>query len=438
MCLRDNHCKTVVDESWLDNPNPTHQKISDCLKNLAAWGNKRFGDIPRKRKKIEETLKALIPKSHEAGIKYKIKETENNLNDLLESEEVWWSQRSRAQWLQFGDKKMRFFHQKASQRKERNWIDSIQDKSDRTVNDETGIGQVLTNYFQSLFSNSNPDVTTIEEATSVIKDRISNDMKDMLGREFTKEVSSALNQMKPNAAPGSDGMPALFYQKFWDKVGADVVSMVLDILNGNIDPGFINQTFICLIPKVKKPKHPRDFRPISLCNMSFKIVTKTIANRLKLILSRIVGPFLSAFVPGRLITNNVLIAFETFHFMRKKQKAKNGYIGLKLDMAKAYDRIEWNFLENVLLTMGFPTNWVALVLKCVSSVSFSVLLNGRPLSYFSPQRGLRQGDPLSPYLFILCAEVFSGLILRAQERRSLHGIRIARNAPEISHLFRNP
>lgn len=145
--------------------------------------------------------------------------------------------------------------------------------------------------------------------------------------------------------------------------------------------------------------------------------------------------FQSAFAPNRLITDNAIIAFETFHYMRKKRSGKVGYVGLKLDMAKAYDRIEWPFLHRVLVDMGFPCYWVNLIMKCVSSVSFSILINGNPSPSFYPKRGLRQGDPLSPYLFILCAKVLSGLILKSQERRALHGICIARSAPEISHLF---
>lgn len=241
--------------------------------------------------------------------------------------------------------------------------------------------------------------------------------------------------MKPTAAPGPEGMPSLFYQKFWSIVRDDVINLALDILNNGGNPESINHTFICLIPKKKKPKHTGDFRPISLCNAIFKMITKTIANRLKLILPDIVHHYQSAFVPGRLITDNALIAFDAFHYMHKRTKGKIGHVGLKLDMPKAYDRIEWRFLEAVLRSMNFSNNWVSLILRCVSSVSFLVVLNGSPCHKFYPQRGLRQGDPLSPYLFIMCAEVFLGLLSRAQERKAMHGIQIARGAPIISHLF---
>ena len=164
-------------------------------------------------------------------------------------------------------------------------------------------------------------------------------------------------------------------------------------------------------------------------------MTKTIANRLKIVLPHLIGEYQSAFVPGRLITDNALIAFDTFHYMRKKTYGKMGHVGIKVDMAKAYDRVEWCFLEKLLGVMGFPTHWISLISRCVSTVSFSILLNGFPGKPFNPERGLRHGDPLSPYLFILCAEVLSGLIIKAQERKALHGIKIARNAPEISHLL---
>jgi hypothetical protein len=123
-----------------------------------------------------------------------------------------------------------------------------------------------------------------------------------------------------------------FYQNFWSIVGRDVTSFALNILNRGGDPGTINHTFICLIPKNKKPKLASDFRPISLCNVIFKIITNIIANRLKIILPDIISQYQSAFVPGRLITNNALLEFESFHFMRKKKKGKQGCVGLKLDM----------------------------------------------------------------------------------------------------------
>ncbi|KAK6123164.1 hypothetical protein DH2020_043092 [Rehmannia glutinosa] len=143
----------------------------------------------------------------------------------------------------------------------------------------------------------------------------------------------------------------------------------------------------------------------------------------------------SAFVPGRLITNNVLIAHEIHHHMKTKTPSTTGLMSIKLDMSKAFDRIEWIFVQKTMLALGFPPNFVNLILKCISTVYFSFLLNGAEFGNLTPQRGLRQGDPLSPYLFIICSEVFSCLLQDLQRCNKIHGIAISRSAPPISHLF---
>ncbi|GAU15609.1 hypothetical protein TSUD_108680 [Trifolium subterraneum] len=275
----------------------------------------------------------------------------------------------------------------------------------------------------------------IPNIVSVVVDRVTTDMKLTLDEKFTKEeVYQAVKDLKALAAPGPDGLPALVYHNYWDIIGEDVTSMALDILNNNGDPSQLNSTHICLIPKIKKPSTPSDFRPIALCNVSLKIITKTLANRIKQILPDVISKNQSAFITGRLITDNTLIAADIFHYLYHT-KRKIGYVGIKTDMAKAYDRVEWDFLEATLSSMGFPRPLVQTIMKCVKTVKFAILINGQPSQEFLPQRGLRQGDPLSPYLFILCADVLSGLLSKAQSDHLIHGVKIAPSAPEISHLL---
>ncbi|XP_058723191.1 uncharacterized protein LOC131594996 [Vicia villosa] len=294
--------------------------------------------------------------------------------------------------------------------------------------------RILVSYFSELFETYCPLIE--EDVLEVVKDRLRPEHIAHCEDTFTgEEVKEALFQMHPLKAPGPDGLPSLFYQKYWNIVGPEITHLALEVLNNNMDPSSINNTFIALIPKCKHPKSPKDYRPISLCNVLMKIITKTIANRIKSFLPDIIDEEQSAFVKGRLITDNALVALECFHWMKKKKKGKRGFMALKLDMSKAYDRVEWDFIFKVLYSMGFPEKFVKLIVNCVSTVSYKILLNGQPTMSFIPGRGLRQGDPLSPYLFILCANVFSGLLKKGVADKQIHGVKVARSAPVISHLF---
>lgn len=203
---------------------------------------------------------------------------------------------------------------------------------------------------------------------------------------------------------------------------------------GTIDNQLV-YTNIALIPKKKNPQVMTDLRPISLCNVLYKVISKVLVNRLKKIIILIISDTQSSFIPGRLITDNIMIPHEVMHFMRRKTTGKQGCMALKIDMSKAYDRVEWNFLAAVLNKMGFDQKIVQLFMACISSVKYQFSHASRLFGSIVPSRGIRQGDPLSSYLFLLCIEGLTALIHDHEKRGLIQGIKVARTAPPISHMF---
>ena len=154
-----------------------------------------------------------------------------------------------------------------------------------------------------------------------------------------------------------------------------------------------------------------------------------------MILSHIISPFQSAFISGHLISHNILATYETLHTMQSKMEGKKGYMAIKIDMSKAYDRVEWGILEAVMGKMGFAPNWIKLVMMCVTSVHYAVLVNGTSSGRILPTRGIRQGDPISPYLFLICTEALSLLLPKADREGEIGGVLTSRRGLRLNHLF---
>lgn len=293
---------------------------------------------------------------------------------------------------------------------------------------------MATDYFKGMFT-ADPNISP-DRVTRLIQQRITDEMNDKLCVGFTdEEIAMAVFQIGPLKAPGPDGFPARFYQCNWDIVKQDIMAAVRRFFHTGSMPSGVNETAIVLIPKIDQPVGLKDFRPISLCNVVYKVVSKCLVNRLRLCLDDLVSDEQSAFVPGRLITDNALLAFECFHSIQKNKQPNKAMCAYKLDLSKAYDRVDWQFLEIAMTRMGFAHKWVNWIMACVTTVRYSIKFNGTLIESFAPSRGLHQGDPLSPFLFLFVVDGLSLVLKEKVAHNDLSPLHVCRNAPGISHLL---
>eukprot|EP00253_Pinus_taeda_P014609 PITA_14609 len=192
----------------------------------------------------------------------------------------------------------------------------------------------------------------------------------------------------------------------------------------------LNSTFLALIPKVEEAKTPDKFRPIALCNVIYKIISKVIANRLKTILPGIISEAQSGYVEDRQILDNILLAQEMIHSLHSRKEAS---MIMQLDLSKAYDKVSWKYLEVVLGAFGFCRTWIKWILALIKSPRYSILVNGAPSILFTPLRGIRQGDPLSPFLFVILMEGLSRTIARKKSEGTIKGLQPIRSLPATTH-----
>lgn len=185
-------------------------------------------------------------------------------------------------------------------------------------------------------------------------------------------------------------MPHLFYQHYWSLVDNCITKTVLDFLNQGISPPAFDDTHIILIPKVKNPTKITHYRPVSLSNVVSRLASKVLVNRLKVLFPHIISENQRAFMSNHLITDNVLLAFETMHHISQKRGGKLGEMAFKLDISKVYDQVEWGCLEQIMHKMSFHTKCFEIMMRCVHSITYFVKINGQPQGHVAPTRGLRQ------------------------------------------------
>lgn len=355
-------CKCIVREEWAHiggekggNPVKQFQRVAkSTLANLKGWSKVEFADRKKKQEKLINQLRYVKQSRAREVNGDRIRKLKNQINSMLMNEEIHWKQRSRVDQLNEGDRNTKFSHAKALERKRKNKIWEIENAQGQWTENREDVEKEFCEYFQNSFTTSSPSQSQIQDALRGMLRKVTPETNDYLEEPFTtEEIVEALSQICPTKALGPDGLLAAFFQKHQQTVHGGVLGACLHILNEQGNLAALNHTYIALIPKTSKPRKVTEFRSISLCNVIYIIVVKTIANRLKSILSQIISPTQSVFIPSRLITDNVIIDYECLHKIRLSKGKRKRLVALKLDISKAYDRVEWRFLEQTMKNAWF-------------------------------------------------------------------------------------
>lgn len=389
-----------------------HSKgYKNCLEN----------DIKNLEVRMEQLEQLDNPGKDFALVRGKLMEKYEQRDEMLR-------QKARINWMAKGDGNNRFFHQAIQKRASINTIHRIF-KEGHWLTDASQIREVFYDYYCNFFKDSSK---LLLDLGSLGLPCISESAKNQMVRNISQaEVVAALNSLAENKAPGPDGMNIKCLKFIWPCVGNKVMSFITNFCDSGYLPTGLNSSFITLIPKIQCPTLVRDFRPISLINSSVKILLKVLATRLAGHLDSLISDTQTGFIRGRQASESILLVKEVAHSIQKL-KCK-GFI-LKLDFEKAFDSVNWNFLIQTMERMNFDCKWCNWIKSLWESTRISILVNGTPSREFSPQGGLRQGDPISPLLFNLAGEVLNAMLTLAASRGIFKGILMRKGAGQITHL----
>eukprot|EP00253_Pinus_taeda_P025653 PITA_25653 len=434
--------RDFVKQSWI-NYQPSEKskmarfqkKLQSLKKDIKQWNQKIFGNIFAAQAMLNQEMKHIQNWIMTEGRTNALTQQEQRIEDQLQSraqqEEILWRQKSRIKWLREGEKNTKFFHNTTVQRRMHNLISHIQNEQGERVETHEGIEENFLSYFQKAHQEPNVDkLPAIEKILPLIPKLITPDHNHLLLQPIQlNEVDLAVKNLKSGKAPGLDGFTSDFFHHFWDLIQIEVWQLVEESRALRwMYPG-LNATFLALIPKTADANKPKKYRPIALCNITYKIVSKVIANRLKPLLPLLISPEQSGYVEGCQITDGIILTHEILHSL--KQSKKPGML-LKIDLSKAFDSISWLYIQKNLNAFGFDHSWTRWIISLLSSSFFSILINGIPYATFRPSRGIRQGEPLSPFLFVIVAEGLGRILKSTALSHNLKGLSF-NNSPAFTH-----
>lgn len=431
--LTDPRCLKIVNNVWQKSAAlHTVEKLREVKKQLKTWNHDEFGNIDSSIKRLEEEIQKLDRINNLRDLDdQELEERKKAQSELwmwIKRKEMYWAQNSRITWLKEGDRNTKFFHAIASNKRRKNFIASI-DIGGQIIDEPSRIKFEATAFFKSIFKEEHVRRPVFENLNFK---HVSQEQASQLTLPFScEEIDSAVASCSVDKAPGPDGFNFKFIKSAWEIVKHDIYEIVHNFWASAHLPKGCNTAYITLIPKVENPTSLKDYRPISMVGSIYKIIAKVMARRLQKVVNSLIGPLQSSYIEGRQILDGALVAGEVIDSYKK---SGNEAILFKLDFHKAYDSISWSFLKWTLEQMKFPPKWCEWIMTCVTTASASILINGSPCTPFKLKRGLRQGDPLSPFLFVLIGEVLNQVIAKAVEKGLWSGVEVCKNGLKVTHL----
>ncbi|GKA98526.1 RNA-directed DNA polymerase, eukaryota [Tanacetum coccineum] len=352
----------------------------------------------------------------------------NSLRNINQLHDMDLAQKAKIKWSIEGDENSRYFHGMLNKKRNQSNIRGIMADGVWEVQ-PNAVKREFLKHFQDRFAKPMECRAIIDMC---YPNTITGEQRADLEREVTiEEIKTAVWNCGIDKSPGPDGFTFDFYRHFWPIIDTDVHAAVIHFFKHGDIPGGCNSSFIALIPKIPDANMVKDFRPISLIGSIYKIIAKILTNRLVTVLGNIVSEVQSAFIAGRQILDGPFILNEVLHWCSKKKKK---YLIFKVDFEKAYDSVIWDFLEDVLKKFGFGNKWCNWILCCLNSSKGSILVNGSPTEEFQFYKGLKQGDPLSPFLFILVMESLHLSFQRVVDTGMFKGLTL-NDSLCLSHMF---
>ncbi|XP_075085049.1 uncharacterized protein LOC142168286 [Nicotiana tabacum] len=400
------------------------QNIKRVKAALSKWNRETFGDIFKQLAILEDIVRVkemLFEEEPTTENRIVLQKAQSELKKYLNIEEQYWKQKTGMNWFAEGDRNTSFFHNHVNGKRKKLQLKRIKSGNGVWIEDQEQLVTAAVDFYQKQFTNEGDD------SEFPLLNNVPSMVTIML-----LEVRAAVFELSGESASGPDGFTGLFYQTCWDVIGADIHNMVLHFYGGAALPKSITHTNLVLLPKKPRVETFSDLRPISLSNFINKVLSRVLHDRLEIFLPSLIAPNQSGFVKGRSIFENILLTQEIVTDIRLRGKPAN--VVIKLDMAKAYDRVSWKYLLHVLRKMGFSEHFINMVWNLMSNNWYSVLVNGQSSGFFKSTRGVKQGDPLSPALFILSAEVLSRSLNKLFEDKSFVGFGMPKWSDSLNHL----